>query len=234
MSPTNAAYPASCVAASSEPSPEQFTAPSRIAPQGTPRRAVRWLRQAAVPTAAVTFFVALQILGPRVWQADGLGHWLVIALVMFATATVSSIAGFAFSAIATALAGPLFANPVVMVATFCVCSVTIQSYAVMRLRSEIRFKALGPMLFGGMVGIPVGTWLLLNTNATRLSAMLGLLLLAWSAHGLLRRSSFTVKSSRLGDVLVGVLGGITSGIAAAPSLAPVVWRQMFGLPVEVH
>jgi len=152
----------------------------------------------------------------------GSANWRFAIPALFAAAAVSSVGGFAFSALALALSGWCFRDPVAMVATFLVCSLAIQVYTVIRLRAEIDPGSVAPFLLGGLAGTPVGTWMLLHLDATRLTLFLGALLLGWCAFVLARRPGWTLRGSFAGDVAAGALGGVTGGVAAFPGAVPVL------------
>ena len=152
----------------------------------------------------------------------GSANWRFAIPALFAAAAVSSVAGFAFSALALALSGWCFRDPVAMVGTFLVCSLAIQVYTVIRLRAEIDPGSVAPFLLGGLAGTPVGTWMLLHLDATRLTVFLGALLLGWCAFVLARRPGWTLRGSFAGDVAAGALGGVTGGVAAFPGAVPVL------------
>lgn len=180
----------------------------------------------------VASLAALHLFGQYLAAAGGPARTAVLAACVFAAAAVSSVAGFAFSGIAMGVAGHLFGDPVLMVATLSVCSIAIQALAVLRLRRAIDPSALGPMLLAGLCGLPAGVWLLLHASAPRLTAALGVLLLVWSGYGLMRNPRWRVPASRAGNFVAGLLGGVTGGLAAFPGAAPVIWLQLQGVPKE--
>ena len=69
---------------------------------------------------------------------DHLPEWLVISLIIFFAAIVSSIVGFAFSAIAGALILHYVANGVEAVQTMMIASIGIQAYSVAGLARSIQ------------------------------------------------------------------------------------------------
>jgi len=131
--------------------------------------------------------------------------WLAIAtaLVMLVAALVSSVAGFAFCALAGSALAWLGTEPVKAVEAMVLCSIANQLYAVWAIREAIRWKALLPMLAAGTVTIPFGVWLLLHVDA--------------AYYGTVFR-----------DALAGALGGITGGLAGIPGSAVTIWCGMRG------
>jgi uncharacterized protein len=158
--------------------------------------------------------------------------WLFAIPALFACAAVSSVAGFAFSALALASAGWLFADPVAMVTTFLVCSIAIQIHQVILLRTEIDRAALLPFVAGGLLGTPAGTLLLLRLEPQWLTGLLGGLLLAWCALMSVRRVAWTVRASPTRDMVAGALGGVTGGFAAFPGAIAVPYLGLRGWSKE--
>ena len=73
------------------------------------------------------------------------------AAVVLLASLVSSIAGFAFAALAGSALAYLRFDPVQAVTTMAFCSIAMQSYAVWQLRAAIRWRALKPMLAAGAI-----------------------------------------------------------------------------------
>jgi len=156
--------------------------------------------------------------------------WVAIAtaLVMLVAALVSSVAGFAFCALAGSALAWLGTEPVKAVEAMVLCSIANQLYAVWAIRDAIRWKALLPMLAAGTVTIPFGVWLLLHVDAAYYAAGLGVFLIAYASYMLLRRTTHVVHGTVFRDALAGALGGITGGLAGIPGSAVTIWCGMRG------
>ena len=85
---------------------------------------------------------------PIVWPPSGMDHQggvcSLVMLSIFLAATISSIAGFAFSAIAGASLLHLINDPVEAVKVMIVSSIAIQSYSVMAIWRTIDWQRLAP------------------------------------------------------------------------------------------
>src|SRR4030095_16023006 len=86
------------------------------------------------------------------------------AAVVLLSALVSSIAGFAFSALAGSALAYLRVDPLHAVQTMVLCSTASQLYAVWKIRDSIRWAPLWPMLAAGIATVPLGVWLLRHVN----------------------------------------------------------------------
>ena len=189
--------------------------------------ATRWISSGlggrgalAVITAVVAIESARMLTGHA---ADG-----AVAAVVLLAALVSSIAGFAFAALAGSALAYLRFDPVQAVMTMALCSIAIQAYAVWQLRASIRWRALAPMLAAGAITTPLGVALLIHIDAKLYGAILGAIVTGYGAYVLLRRETRPVRGAPWLDVLAGALGGVIGGLSSAPGLAVTIWCSMRG------
>jgi uncharacterized membrane protein YfcA len=163
-----------------------------------------------------------------VLSAQGL-HDIVYALVaVFAASTVSSIAGFAFSALCGALLFHLMDSPVYAVNVMIVCSIAIQMLSVATLWRTIDWRSLGVFLIGGFLGVPAGVYLLLHLPNTAFRTVIGSLLIAYGSYLLLRPPARSLRLGQASDVCAGFLGGITGGLAGFPGAFVTIWCGLKG------
>lgn len=150
-------------------------------------------------------------------------------VIVFLAALVSSIAGFAFSALAGAGLLPLYPDPTLAVEIMVLCSIAIQGYAVIWLRRSIDWARLAPFLAAGLVSLPAGIALLAFAPVGAYALATGSFLIAYGSYSLLRKApAKPVAGGRLFDVLAGALGGITGGAAGFPGAFVAVWCGMRG------
>jgi uncharacterized membrane protein YfcA len=197
-------------------------------------RATRWLCSALCARAAVAALV--------VWALVASGHiagafvdapddaWVAIATAaaVLIAALVSSIAGFAFSALAGSALANLGMDPLRAVQSMAVCSIAIQLYGVWKVRDSIHWRSLWPMLAAGAVTIPLGVWLLVRIDGLVYAAGLGAFLVGYGAYTLLRREARVVRGGAWRDAVAGALGGITGGLASFPGAFVTIWCSMRG------
>jgi uncharacterized membrane protein YfcA len=189
---------------------------------------------AAQPLARVSFAVlalwalvaSRTLVSGILQQHDGAWIAMAIAAVLLLAALVSSIAGFAFSALAGSALAYLDMEPVHAVQTMVLCSIATQSYAVWKLRDSIRWRALWPLLIAGAATIPLGVWLLIHINGAIYAAVLGAFLTIYACYVLLRRKAHVVRGNAWRDALAGALGGIAGGLAALPGSLVPIWRSL--------
>jgi uncharacterized membrane protein YfcA len=158
------------------------------------------------------------------------GAWMTIGtvVVVLISALVSSIAGFAFSALAGCALAYFKMDPASAVRTIVVCSLAIQLYAVWKLRASIRWRRIWPFILGGASTLPVGVWLLLRLDASMFAAGLGGFLLGYGAYSLMRRETRVVRGGHWTAAVAGALGGLTGGLAGLPGPMVTIWCSMRG------
>ena len=173
--------------------------------------------------------LAFLIAEGAVLSAQGIQGVAYALIAVFVASTVSSIAGFAFSALCGALLFHLMDSPVYAVHVMIVCSIAIQLLSVAALWRSIDWRSLRIFLVGGVLGVPAGVYLLLHLPTATLS-------------GYHRRSadrSMAVicccagLSARFGlgplsDACAGFLGGLTGGLAGFPGAFVTIWCGLKG------
>src|SRR4029079_2299539 len=123
---------------------------------------VPWSRLARMALAMALIAATGDLACDLIERRPGAAHDLLIAVVLFGSAVLSSIAGFAFSAIAGSALAWLQVDPLAAVRMMAVCSIAMQAYAVWNLRDAIRWRELVPMMASGAVMVPIGVWLLMH------------------------------------------------------------------------
>src|SRR5215475_10367908 len=177
----------------------------RPAPRSGPRptagfrAAASWLEKPIVAKAAL---IALCVWAFAAWSdfayalgAHREGAWITIAVavVVLLAALVSSIAGFAFSALAGSALAYLKLDPVYAVQTMVLCSIATQLYAVWKLRGSISWSPLWPMLLAGAGAVPVGVWLLIHVDGAIYAAGLGVFFTVYGGYVAMRREHRVVR-----------------------------------------
>lgn len=150
------------------------------------------------------------------------------AFVVLIAATVSSVAGFAFSALAAAFLFHFTRDGLEALHILLIASVAMQSYCVWRLRHCISMRRVLPYLAGGLATIPLGLYLLQNFPLRAHTLSLGLFLMFYGAYMLVRRPCRLKTNSLFGQIISGALGGITGSAAAFPGAFITVWCGCHG------
>jgi len=158
------------------------------------------------------------------------GAWLAIATaaVVLLAALASSVAGFAFSALAGSALAYLKVDPLHAVQTMVVCSTASQLYAVWKIRDSIRWRTLWPMLAAGVLTVPLGVSLLKHMNASFYAVGLGAFMTLYGCYVVMRQEHRVVPGNPWVDAAAGALGGITGGLAGFPGSFVTIWCSMRG------
>jgi uncharacterized membrane protein YfcA len=168
----------------------------------------------------------------------GFALWQIYAIagILFLSGLMSGLSGFGFSAVGSAcllLIPPKLAVPLLMA-----LSTANQFMSVGQLREDMPKsvrecwpKGPGPCIVGGIIGVPLGIWLLNHLPATRLMVLFGVILTVYSAYSIFKPAGMTIKGfdgAKTG-MFVGFLGGTIGGFTAFPGAAVVVWTGLRNL-----
>lgn len=183
----------------------------------------RFVRSAAL--------LAVVCYGLVIAQLDAGLQLLQISAAVFAAAVISSVAGFAFSAICGAILFHVVDDAVLVVQTMMICSIVGQSYMVWWLRRQVEWRRLSVFLAGAAVGLPLGVWILFEARGAYVHGV-GFLLVAYASFMLLRPRIVVRRQHPLFDASAGFLGGITGGAAAFPGAFVTIWCGLKGWTKE--
>jgi hypothetical protein len=153
---------------------------------------------------------------------------LATALGALLGSFVSGLAGFAFGLIALGIwlhvLTPTLAAPLVVG-----CSLAVQLLSIPALWRAIQPARLWPFVLGGVVGVPLGSFLLGHLDAGLFRRVLGGFLLAYGAVMLiLPPMAPFARAGRPADGAVGLIGGIMGGLAGLSGALPTVWCGLRG------
>jgi uncharacterized membrane protein YfcA len=157
---------------------------------------------------------------------------VTILIVVTAASILSSVAGFAFSAICGAILFHLTRDTVVIVQLMILCSIFNQIYMLVVIRYSIDWSEVILLLVGGFAGLPFGEWLLLGASRKSFMVGVGLILVVYGSYMLFRRP-FVIKGKFISyDVMAGFLGGITGGAMGFPGGPVTIWCGLRGYSKE--
>jgi uncharacterized membrane protein YfcA len=196
---------------------------------------VPWTSRLVGPTfgALALASFAVQILHLLQHRAGSTTALLTLAVV-FSAALLSSVVGFAFSALAGSGLMHLYDRPSQAVEIMVLCSIAIQLYCVIAIRRSIEWRRLLPFLLGGAACVPVGVWLLSRVSYDAFTIGLGAFLTVYGAVMLWRPQGRIWTGSWWTDFCVGALGGITGGLAAFPGAFVTIWCSVRGWDKSVQ
>jgi uncharacterized protein len=159
---------------------------------------------------------------------------LCVALVaiLAASALMSGLSGFGFSAIGALclwLLPPKLGVPLLMS-----LSTANQLLSIGQLKADMRPlrdwwpDGPAPYLLGGLIGVPIGLSILHAAPTEILMLIIGGFLVAYAAYSMLRAEGLHVSSKGgwLSSSLVGLAGGVIGGFTAFPGAPVVVWTGL--------
>lgn len=120
-------------------------------------------------------------------------------------------------------------SPVVAAPLVIVCSIISQIQTLPAIWHAIVWRQVLPFISGGMVGVPIETILLGFVSLPVFKSIVGCLLIVSCSFLLLRKSPVVVSwGGKIGDVAVGLGGGIFGGLAGLSGSFPMIWASLKG------
>ncbi len=156
------------------------------------------------------------------------GTDIVLFGAAFVAALVSGLAGFAFALVAAG-AFLQFLPPTTAVPIVLAGSAVAQLYSVFALRRAIVWPRLAPFVVGGLVGLPIGIYLLTTIEPSGFRLVVGLFLVSYSAWALIAPAPAPITTGgALADGCIGAVGGVLGGLAALSGAIPTIWCGLRG------
>ncbi len=159
--------------------------------------------------------------------------WLTPALVLtgaFIGGLLNGLTGFGTGL--TAL--PVWLQvlePMVAAQLVSVASVLGHLSALPALWRGVELRGLAPMLLAGLLGVPIGFWLLPLIKLEVFKLTVGLILIAYCGFMLCAAGHLRVRrDSTAAEISVGLMGGVLGGIAGLSGPPPIVWGALRAWP----
>jgi uncharacterized protein len=154
----------------------------------------------------------------------------IFLVATFAAALVAGLAGFAFGLVAAAVWLHVL-TPIETATLIIGFGLIVQGVAVWKLRHALQWRRLWPFLFGGAFGVPAGSAILGWANPNQLRASIGVMLVLYSVHGLLRPRLKSIEAGGTpADVGVGFLNGVLGGMTGFAGILVTIWCGLRGWP----
>lgn len=114
-------------------------------------------------------------------------------------------------------------------------ALTGQIIAAVTTRRGFALTVLGPFLVGGLLGVPLGVWLLPSLDVPLFKFGLGLLLVTWCPVMLLSTRLPAIQwGGRGADGLAGLVGGVMGGIGGFAGAVPTLWCTLRRMPKDTQ
>ena len=109
-----------------------------------------------------------------------------------------------------------------------VCSLVGQVQTLPAIWHSIDVRRLAPYVILGIAGVPVGVWLLPQISAVAFRVGFGIVLIVACSLLLALRVEKRRESSRVGDALIGLGGGILGGLTGLSGVLNTIWAELHG------
>jgi uncharacterized membrane protein YfcA len=145
----------------------------------------------------------------------------------FAAALVTGLAGFAFGLVAAGVWLHVL-SPVQTASLIIGFGLIVQGASVWRLRYALDWNRLWPFLLGGAIGVPVGVAALGWANPASIRVGVGLVLVLYAIHGLVRPALKPINAGASADAGVGFLNGVLGGATGLAGILTTIWCGLRG------
>jgi uncharacterized membrane protein YfcA len=139
----------------------------------------------------------------------------------------SGLTGFGFGLSSLPLwafvLAPSVSSPLVLV-----CSLVGQVQTLPAIRHAIDVRRLVPYVAAGVLGVPLGVWLLPKISAEAFRLGFGAMLVGVCGLLLAMRVEKRRESHRASDAVVGFAGGVLGGITGLSGILPTLWAELHG------
>lgn len=136
---------------------------------------------------------------------------------------VSGLVGFAFALVAAPIWLRVL-DPLEVVALVVCFGVLTQGYALWNMRREIDLVPSVPFILGGVVGVPLGVWVVRQIDPHLFQVAVGVFMIAYTGFLLLRPDVGRItRGGRPADCAVGFVSGVLGGMTGFSGPIVTLW-----------
>lgn len=136
---------------------------------------------------------------------------------------VSGLVGFAFALVAAPVWLRVF-EPIEVVALVVCFGVVTQGYALWNMRREIDLRPSLPFIAGGVVGVPLGVWIVSSIDPHAFQSAIGIFMVVYTGYLLLRPNVGRIRGGgRPADAAIGFLSGVIGGMTGFSGPLVTLW-----------
>jgi uncharacterized membrane protein YfcA len=114
-------------------------------------------------------------------------------------------------------------SPATVASLAALTAVVAHAQSISMVAHAIDVKRLAPFIVGGLLGIPVGTWLLAGINEDAFRFWIGAVIVVYCIIRLTGLLRLSLPPSHVADGVVGVGGGILGALAGLSGALPAIW-----------
>lgn len=146
----------------------------------------------------------------------------------FGAAFVSGAVGFGNALVAAAVWLP-FLEPRAAVPLIVITGLVMHVWSLRALHSKPEIRRLAPFIAGGVLGAPLGTWLLTLAEPAPFRRAVGVILCAYGVAALLLRPDrLRLEPPPAADAAVGAAAGFLGNFAGLAGILPTLWCGLRG------
>jgi len=157
----------------------------------------------------------------------------LFVLAAFVGGFVSGFSGFAMGLVVSGVWLHII-TPVETAILIAGYGLLTQSYGILKLRHALRWQNVWPLTLGSAIGIPIGVVLLTYVNPTSVRFGVGVVLVLYTAYGLLRPAFKPMKIGVGTDIAIGLANGLLGGLTGLGGVISTVSCQLRGWPKDVQ
>ena len=160
--------------------------------------------------------------------------WLIFIVGAIVAGFIQGLTGFAFALVAMSfwvwVLEPQLAAPLVVFASLWSHIISMSSE---KKSYHFHKSLILPYILAGLIGVPLGTWLLHHIDPMTFKLFLGMFLVVWSPLMLFRPQFSIIESSgKVADSCIGFIGGILGGLGGFSGSVPSAWVMLKNLNKE--
>lgn len=159
--------------------------------------------------------------------------WFIFILGAMIAGFVQGLTGFAFALIAMSfwiwVLPPQLAAPLVVFASLWSHIIALGKEQ----KHQLPFSLVLPYIIAGLIGVPLGTYLLHLIDGNTFKTILGLFLVIWCPTMFFTPVFPRIQAlGKLADGSIGFIGGILGGLGGFCGAAPSAWVMLKNLPKQ--
>jgi uncharacterized protein len=156
------------------------------------------------------------------------GHLLLLfILATFLGGFVSGFSGFAMGIVVSGIWLHLI-TPIQTAALIAGYGLLTQGYGIAKLRHELSWQNIWPLVLGTAIGIPVGVMLLTHVNPGWVRFGVGVLLVVYAIYSLARPALGPFKIGAPADIAIGICNGLVGGLTGLGGIVSTISCQLRG------
>ena len=159
------------------------------------------------------------------------GSLVVFCLAILAGSFTNGLVGLAFSAVSGGIVFWVL-PPSSAVAVMAVGGLLLQVCNNIDYFRNVNWRNVAIYVVPGVVGVPIGVHLLTVLPKVIVSLVFGLVLLVFVGWTLRKKPAENNFGGRMGEIVVGGIGGLLSGMLALPGIPVVIWSNLRGYGKE--